>query len=135
MSFTAGATNSVSIKDNAATSYTELCDFRHSMSISDEGHEITSSCHEGVQAFISSVLRGEGTASFHIRSTQYPWSGSINIKAQAKGLLKFEFGDAQQFVFPYYISRVQYENETAGGSDYTASFKLNAEAGSLSYPS
>ena len=129
MGFTAGYANRVSWQPEGSANYVELCNFRHGLTLSDEGHEVTSSCHEGVQAFIPSILRGEGDASFHINTDQYPWD--VGIAAQVSGMMQFEFGDRQPFYVPVYISRVAYTNETAGGSDYAVSFKLNAEAGVL----
>jgi hypothetical protein len=130
MGFTAGYPNRVSWKADGNANYVELCNFRHGLTFSDEGHEVTSSCHEGIQAFIPSILRGEGDASFHIKTEQYPWN--VSIDAQVIGMMQFEFGDRVPFYVPVYISRIAYTNETAGGSDYCVTFKLNAEAGTLS---
>lgn len=134
MGFKAGYANRVSWKPDGAGSYVELCNFRHGLTLSDEGHEVTSSCHEGVQAFIPSILRGEGDASFHLKTEQLPWASSIAIGPQISGLWKAEFANRDPYIVPVYISRVAYTNETAGGTDYGVTFKLNAEAGTLSAP-
>ena len=130
MPFEAGYQNLLFMKLTGQSSYTELCDFRHEWTESDEGHEVTSACHEGVQAFVASILRGEGTASFHIKSEQYP--SDLGIVAQATGLFQPEFGDQRSPTIPFFISRVSHTNETAAGTDYTVTFKLNAEAGTYS---
>ena len=132
MSFKPGYPNRVSIKLWNQSVYTELCNFRHTWTESDDGHEVSSSCHNGIQAFIASVLRGEGEASFHISDDQYPWD--VGIRAQATGMLKIEFGDREPFLVPFFITRVAYTNETAAGTDFQVSFKLNAEAGVYSVP-
>jgi len=112
---------------------TTLCDFRHSHSESDEGHEVTSSCHNGIQAFIASILRGEGTASFHITTASQPWS--LGIVAQATGTFSCMYGSQSVFTIPAFISRVNYQNETAAGTDYDVTWKLSAESGTYSRPS
>ena len=134
MGFKAGAVNRVSWKPDGASAYVELCNFRHGLTFSDEGHEVTSSCHEGTQAFIASILRGEGDASFHLKTEQLPWTSAISIRAQVSGMWKAEFANRNPFIIPIYISRVAYTNETAGGTDYAVTFKLSAEAGTLSVP-
>jgi hypothetical protein len=133
MGFNAGKANKILIKLSGQAQFTELCDFRHGWNESDEGHEVTSSCHDGVQAFVASILRGEGDASFHIKDDQYPWS--IGIRAQATGMFQVQFGNAQAFTIPFFMNRVGYVNEVAGGTDAQVSFKLNAEAGTYSRPS
>lgn len=132
MSFSTAFQNTVSIRLTGQSSYTELCDFRHDLTESDEGHEVTSSCHNGVQAWVASILRGEITASFHIKDDQYPWD--TGMRAQATGELDAQFGTGQSFFFPFFLSRAQHTNETAGGTDFNATFKLNGEAGTYSRP-
>lgn len=133
MGFQAGKQNAILWRATGQASYTTLCDFRHEFSESDEGHEVTSSCHNGVQAFIASILRGEGTASFHLKTEQHPWA--LGIVAQATGEIKQQYSNQKEFVIPVYISRVNYVNETAAGTDYNVTFKLSAESGTFSRPS
>ncbi len=132
MSFSTAFQNTIAIKLTGQSSYTELCDFRHDLTESDEGHEVTSSCHLGVQAFVASILRGEASASFHIKDDQYPWS--VGMRAQATGILAAQFGTSQVFYFPFFLSRAQHTNETAAGTDFNATFKLSAESGTYSRP-
>lgn len=132
MSFSTAFQNTISIQLTGQSSFTELCDFRHDLTESDEGHEVTSSCHNGVQAFVASILRGEASASFHIKNDQYPWD--VGLRAQATGVLEANFGTSEPFFFPFFLSRAQHTNETAAGTDFNATFKLNAEAGTYSRP-
>ena len=130
--FLPGYQNRISIKLAGQSSFTQLCNFRHNWAESDEGHEVTSSCHEGIQAFVASILRGEGDASFRIKDDQYPWT--VGIRAQAIGMFQVELGNRRPFLIPFFMSRVAYANETAGGTDAAVNFKLNAEAGTYSRP-
>lgn len=132
MGFKAGYANTVSWLPDGSDEAVELCNFRHSLTLSDEGHEVTSSCHEGIQAFIASILRGEGDASFHIRTEDAPWG--ISLSAQSIGIWTAEFGNNDPFEVPIFVSRINYTNEVAGGTDYSISWKLNAEAGTLLLP-
>lgn len=132
MPFKAGYPNAITWTPTGGPT-TTLCDFRHSHSESDEGHEVTSSCHNGIQAFISSILRGEGSASFHITTATLPWS--LGIVAQATGVLVAQYGDVSGFTIPVFISRVNYQNETAAGTDYDITWKLSAESGTYTRPS
>ncbi len=129
--FRSGASNYISWQPTGGQEVI-LCNFRHQWSESDEGHEVTSSCHDGVQAFIASILRGEGSAAFHIRDGDEPWN--VGIVAGASGVFRASFGNIEIFVIPAYVGRINYENEVAGGTDYSVNFKLNAEAGTYSRP-
>lgn len=132
MPFKAGYPNAITWTPTGGAA-TTLCDFRHSHSESDEGHEVTSSCHNGIQAFIASILRGEGSASFHITTAQLPWT--LGIVAQATGVLTPQYGAQSGFTIPVFISRVNYQNETAAGTDFDITWKLSAESGTYSRPS
>jgi len=132
MPFKAGYINGIAWTPTGG-SPTTLCQFRHSHSESDEGHEVTSSCHNGIQAFVASILRGEGTASFHITTASQPWS--LGIVAQATGYFSCMYGNLSVFTIPVFISRVNYQNEVAAGTDYDVTWKLSAESGTYSRPS
>jgi hypothetical protein len=129
--FGSGKANGVSWQPTGAGAAVDLVAFRHEFSESDEGSEVTSTIHDGVQAFVDSILRGEGTASFHLNSDVYPWDNGIS--AGAAGVIFAKFGPTGvEFSIPVHISRVNYQNEVAGGCDYNVTFKLNAEAGTYS---
>lgn len=128
MGFKAGKGSKVSITLDGQEDTVDLCNFRHNHSENDEGLDITSVCHNGTQAFISTILRGQASASFHVKSDQLPWT--VGITAQATGDLLIEYGQgAYVFTFPFLITSVDYQNETAGGCDFSVNFKLNAEGG------
>ena len=136
MPFLTAFGNRVMIKPRGSSGYTEVAIFGHNHNESDEGHDVTSSVHQGMQALVASILRGGGTIRGHIRDADvannpaYPWVTNIVIVAQGTGIIKLEYADRQAFQIAYFISNVEYTNETAGGTDFAATFKFNAEAAS-----
>lgn len=125
MPFDTGYANGVFIKPTGAGAYTQVDVYGHSLSESDEGHDVTSTLHAGFQAKVLSVLRGQITIRGHLKQGSYPWG--YPIKAQGTGLIKVQFGSQQPFIMGYYISQVAYSNETAQGTDFEATFQMNAE--------
>lgn len=127
MPFKAGRGSTITILLNGDSEPVELNQFRHNHSENDEGTEVTSVSHDGIQAFIATILRGQASASFHINSDNLPWASGL--KAQAAGEMLIQYGGTYTFTFPFYISSVDYQNEQAGGCDYTVTFKLSGEGG------
>lgn len=125
MPFDTAFGNGVFIKPTGAGDYTQVDVYGHSATESDEGHEVTSTLHQGLQGLVASILRGQVTIRGHLKQAAYPWS--LSIKAQGTGDIKVMFGAQQPFFMGYFISQVAYSNENAGGTDFEATFKLNAE--------
>lgn len=127
MPFDSGYPNGIFIKPEGAGEYTQIDVYRHSGNESDQGHDVTSTSHNGFQAKVPTILRGTQRISGHLKSDDgYPWANSI--KAQGTGLIKAQYGTLQEFVMAYYIPEVSYTNETAAGTDFEATFEMNAEA-------
>lgn len=129
MGFDTSYANVLSIKPIGAGSFTQIDVYAHNLTDGDEGHEVTSTLHGGYQAFVDSIRRGEITIRGHLTSDGYPWSGSI--VPRGKGAIRAEFAGHQPFIMYYFITRVGYSNEVAGGTDFEATFKMNAEAAKL----
>ncbi len=129
MGFDASYANGVFIKPTGAGAYTQIDIYGHNHGESDEGHDITSTLHGGYQAIVDSIIRGQATIRGHLTSDGYPWVRSIVVRG--KGQIKIQYGNQKEFVMYYFISSVGYTNETAGGTDFEATFKMNAEATKL----
>jgi hypothetical protein len=123
--FRSGVQNRVTWSVGGTSAYVTLDQFRHRLSERDEGHEVTSAGHNGIEAFVASILRGTVDCSCHIKDDAY--ASDIGIKAQVAGVLKFEFGNRRVHTVPIFITEVTYENETAAGTDYTFRAKFNQE--------
>jgi hypothetical protein len=133
MPFKPGYPNGVYWKPTGGSAFTQIVSFRHDHNESDEGHDVTSSSSNGIQEVIATILRGDGTLSGHLDNDLYPWA--IGLVSQASGQLKMEYGDQDPFFLPVYISRLHVTNETAAGTDFDVSFKMNGLAGTYSRPS
>lgn len=127
--FDTGYPNGVFIQPLGAGAFTQIDIYGHNHSEQDQGHEVSSTLHNGVQAFADSLLRGEATVRGHLKRGAYPWTQAI--KARGRGYLKVQYGNVQPFVIPYRIPRVGYTNETAAGTDFEATFTLDAETPSV----
>lgn len=135
MPFIAGKDNTVEWKPAGTNTFIALDYFRRAWRESNEGTDVTSSSHNGVQACIATIFRGEGSASFHLTSAQTPYNATNLIRAGLNGILRITHNAANSQEIPVLITSVDYQNEVAGGCDYTVTFKLNAEAGNFTYPS
>ncbi len=135
MPFVAGKDNSVEWKPAGANSFITLNQFRRSWRESNEGTDVTSSIHGGVQAVLATILRGEGSVSFHTHTAQMPYTSSNLIRAGLNGILRIShngLGSTQNI--PVLITSVDYQNEIAGGCDHTFTVKLNQEAATVAEP-
>lgn len=97
--------------------------------------DITSSSHAGVQALLAGILRGDGRVKCVLNDSNTPYLSATGVRAGNNGVMKFYVGASVFFTVPCMIVEVNYTSQVAGKVEWEGTVKLNAEAGTYSYPS
>lgn len=88
--------------------------------------DVTSTLHNGIQALIAGILRGDGTVKGFIDSTVYPWNAPI--RAGVNALMALSVGGLGSITIPGLIGEVGEQSAVEGKCEYNFAFKLNVLA-------
>ncbi len=99
--------------------------------------DITNTSHAGIQALLAGIFRGDGKfkAVLNTDATKMPWQSANGLRAGNNGVVKFYVGTALFYSVPCMVVDAEITSQVAGKVEWAVSVKLNAEAGTYSYPS
>lgn len=133
MPFQAGYDKFTRFKPSFGSNFVIMCVTGHSWSEMIDAIDVTSTCHNGIQALLAGILRGEGNVKANVQSDVLPFN-SLGIRAGVNGLLEFYYGYPIPFTAPCMIVKLNHKSAVESKVEYDFDVRLNTLAGAYTSP-